>query len=333
MNEQQPRRNNTCLDAGQLIAWHDGALPPREADEVSAHLAGCARCTAEERALTRDRHQVFDLLSRLDPPPGANAETAVALARFQGSFADTPSSDHQNAETAVALARFQERLTVQNPDSFLPHNGHRHPEAFPPSGSERNDAMFTAVHLSPHSHRPRVLVPTLVAVLVIVAALLILLDYSGYLPARLGSPFSNGTSTSTPTPRPTATPSPSPAPGPYPDVAGNYNGTIDDTTDNITTNMALSIQQQPGQGNISGHFTVHQPLSGSGPFTGTVNTSTLIQFTVTGNNHSPLYFWGQVQSNGDLNGNYCSLNRQNQCDPNAGTSGTWNAAPATGYPN
>src|SRR5260221_9166722 len=94
--------------------------------------------------------------------------------------------------------------------------------------------------------------------------------------------------------------------------------------------MALSIQPQPGQGNISGHLTVHQPLSGSGPFTGTVNTSTDIQFTVTGKNTSPLYFWGLVQSNGDLNGNYCSLNGQNQCDPRAGASGTWNAAPATG---
>ncbi len=133
-----------------------------------------------------------------------------------------------------------------------------------------------------------------------------------------------------PTPRPTATPSPSPAPGPYPDVAGNYNGTLDDTTDNITTGMTLSIQQQPGQGNISGHFTVHQSLSSNGPFTGAVDTSTDIQFTVTGKNHSPLYFWGQVQPNGDLNGKYCSLNMQNQCDPNAGTSGTWNVAPATG---
>jgi len=113
-------------------------------------------------------------------------------------------------------------------------------------------------------------------------------------------------------------------------VAGNYNGTIDDTTNNITTNMTLSIQQQPGQGNISGHFTVNQPHSGSGPFTGTVNTSTFIQFTVTGKNTSSLYFSGWVQSNGALNGNYCSLNMQNQCDPNAGASGTWNAAQATG---
>ncbi|HKF39386.1 MAG TPA: serine/threonine-protein kinase [Ktedonobacteraceae bacterium] len=134
----------------------------------------------------------------------------------------------------------------------------------------------------------------------------------------------------TPSPTATSSPSPTPTPDPYPHVAGNYNGTLDDTTDNSTANIVLSIQQQPGQGNISGHFTVHPPLVSSGPFTGTVNTSTYIQFTVTGKNTSPLYFWGSVQSNGDLSGNYCSLNIQNQCDPNAGTSGNWNVAPSTG---
>lgn len=151
---------------------------------------------------------------------------------------------------------------------------------------------------------------------------------------QTSQPIKTPTSSPTPgtTPRSTATssPSPTPTPGPYPDVAGNYNGTLDDTTNNSTTNMALSIQQQPGQGNISGHLSVHPPLSGSGPFTGTVNTSTNIQFTVTSKNNSLLYFWGLVQSNGDLNGNYCSLNMQNQCDPNAGASGTWNVAPSTG---
>src|SRR5215468_9357259 len=70
MNEQgQPKRNTGCLEAGQLMAWHDGALPPREAAEVMAHLAVCARCAALERALTQDRHRVFALLSSLDPPP------------------------------------------------------------------------------------------------------------------------------------------------------------------------------------------------------------------------------------------------------------------------
>jgi hypothetical protein len=35
-----------------------------------------------------------------------------------------------------------------------------------------------------------------------------------------------------------------------------------------------------------------------------------------------------VQSDGSLNGNYCSLNNQKQCDPNGGAAATWNVAPA-----
>jgi len=138
-----------------------------------------------------------------------------------------------------------------------------------------------------------------------------------------------------PTPRPTAiptprpTPSPTPTPVPYPKVAGNYNGTIDDTTANIITGMALSIQQRASQGNINGYFKVNPPLVGSGNFTGSVNTNNYIQFVVQAyKKNGPLYFWGWVQSNKSLNGDYCSLNKQNQCDPNAGASGTWNVAPA-----
>ena len=66
------------------------------------------------------------------------------------------------------------------------------------------------------------------------------------------------------TPRPTFSPTPTPVP--YPNVAGNYNGTIDDTTANIITGMALAIQQQAGHGVISGYFTVNPPLLGSGKF-------------------------------------------------------------------
>jgi hypothetical protein len=130
-----------------------------------------------------------------------------------------------------------------------------------------------------------------------------------------------------PTPRPV--PSPTPTPVPYPKVAGNYNGTVDDTTANIITGMALSIQQQVGHGAINGYFTVNPPLVGSGSFTGSVNTNNYIQFVVQAHKtHSPLYFWGWLKSNGILNGDYCSLNKQNKCDPNAGASGTWSVAPA-----
>ena len=137
--------------------------------------------------------------------------------------------------------------------------------------------------------------------------------------------------TATPSPYPTSTPTPTPVP--YPKVSGNYNGTIDDTTDNVTTGMALSIHQQSGQGNISGYFTINPPLVGSGTFTGTINTTQYIQFTVQAyKKNAPLHFWGWVQSDGSLKGDYCSLNNQNQCDPNAGASGTWDAAPRRDNP-
>ena len=137
--------------------------------------------------------------------------------------------------------------------------------------------------------------------------------------------------TPVPTLKPTAQPPPSPTPTsvPYPKVAGNYNGTIDDTTAGIVTGMALSIQQHAGRGSISGYFTVNPPLVGNGKFSGSVNTNNYIQFVVQAyKSNSPLYFWGWLKSNNVLSGDYCSLNAQKQCDPNAGASGTWSVAPA-----
>jgi serine/threonine protein kinase len=130
------------------------------------------------------------------------------------------------------------------------------------------------------------------------------------------------------TPRPVHTPTPTPVP--YPNVAGNYSGSINDTTANIITGMALAIQQQAGHGVINGYFTVNPPLQGSGKFTGSVNTNNYIQFVVQAyKKNGPLYFWGWLKSSSILSGDYCSLNAQNQCDPNAGASGTWSVAPAT----
>ena len=135
-----------------------------------------------------------------------------------------------------------------------------------------------------------------------------------------------------PTPHPTTTPRPvpSPTPVPYPKIGGTYNGTIDNTTAGIITGMSLSIQQKAGQGYISGYFTVNPPLVGNGNFKGTVNTVKYMQFTVQAyNGNAPLYFWGWVQVDGSLQGSYCSVNTHNQCDPNAGASGTWHVAPTS----
>jgi eukaryotic-like serine/threonine-protein kinase len=184
----------------------------------------------------------------------------------------------------------------------------------PTSQAQANGTVTVAI--SPTSHptqAPTVIVPT---------------SHPKATPTSLPVVMPTPHPTMQPTPRPTPAPSSTPTPVPYPNVAGNYNGTIDDTTANVITGMALSIQQQAGQGAISGYFTVNPPLVGSGNYTGTVNTNKYIQFIVQAyKNNGPLYFWGWVQPDGSLNGDYCSLNKQNRCNPNAGASGTWNVAP------
>lgn len=115
----------------------------------------------------------------------------------------------------------------------------------------------------------------------------------------------------------------------YPSIAGTYSGSLDNTTAQITTSMGLAIQQN--QGAIHGQFTVGPALVGSGPFTGTIDTSKHMRFTVQAyKENAPLLFIGSVQSDGSLNGTYCSTGSNGQCDANAGAGGTWHVARKTG---
>ncbi len=137
------------------------------------------------------------------------------------------------------------------------------------------------------------------------------------------------TSTAHPSPTPTPTPAPSvvpptptPVPVVYPNVSGAYSGNIHNTTANISTTMSLSIQQNGSV--ISGYFTVSSPLLGSNPFTGSVTTGRSIQFTVQSyHGNAPLFFWGYIQSNNSMSGEYCSLDSSGQCSASAGAGGTW----------
>jgi serine/threonine protein kinase len=121
-----------------------------------------------------------------------------------------------------------------------------------------------------------------------------------------------------------------PIPAGYPSVMGPYNGTIIDVIDAsrpIKGNMSLAIQQQ--QANISGNFTVSGGLTGSGPFSGYVTNKNHIQFIVQSSGVNPLFFYGTVQSNGDLGGKYCSLDSTGRCNYNIGGYGTWGVVPGS----
>jgi len=134
-------------------------------------------------------------------------------------------------------------------------------------------------------------------------------------------------STPTSTSTPVVTQPTTPIPTGYPNVAGRYKGTIIDVLGPVEGNMSLAIQQR--QANIRGDFTVNGGLRGSGPFSGYVTNKNYIQFIVQSRDVHPLFFYGLVQANGDLGGNYCSLDSTGHCNANAGGYGTWSVVPGS----
>ncbi|MDQ6645028.1 MAG: hypothetical protein M3Y76_11315, partial [Chloroflexota bacterium] len=95
------------------------------------------------------------------------------------------------------------------------------------------------------------------------------------------------------------------------------------TTGNINAGLSVSLYQN--QSNLSGNVTIGQQLKGSGPITsGSIQKNNYIQFTVQGyNGNAPLWFYGTVQSNGSMGGQYCSIDQTGQCNANSGGRGTW----------
>jgi hypothetical protein len=167
----------------------------------------------------------------------------------------------------------------------------------------------------------------LLALMLIVGSLGVRIDMIRF--ASAADSGSNVTTTDAPTATATdsatsiATSTVQTVPAMYPNVAGSYNGAIHNTLSGITTAMILSINQNSGQGNISGSFSGGAGSVGTDPFTGMVYPSGNIQFKVANTQLSePLLFTGEMQSTGSMSGTYCSLNAQNQCDPNA-DGGTW----------
>ncbi len=125
----------------------------------------------------------------------------------------------------------------------------------------------------------------------------------------------------------TSTPAATPVPtASYPTLSTNYAGNISDKYTNPPTNSSMTLSQIQQNGSaINGYFSVGPGLIGSGDFSGTVSRDNKIQFLVTGNSIAPLFFQGQVKSNGSISGTYCSqLN--GVCNRAAGGFGSWNVS-------
>ncbi len=114
-----------------------------------------------------------------------------------------------------------------------------------------------------------------------------------------------------------------------PTIAAGYTGTIHNIPADVDGNMQLT-QMQQGGGNIRGYLTLSDGLQGNGNFSGTVSASRQILFQVNAYaDHLPLLFQGQIASNGDMSGSYCSV-QNNQCDDSAGGYGIWQVTPSSG---
>jgi eukaryotic-like serine/threonine-protein kinase len=217
----------------------------------------------------------------------------------------------------------------------------------PPSHriAEETTAPFSA-HPTKTTRRSRRLLPLLILLLVILA---IIAGVVGalLLPALYNHPTAKAPAstpavhhhtvaavtptakpTSAPTAAPTTAPTAAPSPQPRPIVTGTYNGQAHNTNANETASLTITFRQS--QGNLSGYVTIGPPLLGSGPIiNGFVRNNGYVQFTVQGyNGNAPLFFWGTVSSSGNAQGQYCSLDRTDHCNANAGGQGTWWADPA-----
>ncbi len=123
-------------------------------------------------------------------------------------------------------------------------------------------------------------------------------------------------------------PTSTPTLGLYPSIVGTYNGTIFDLATNISTTLSFTRIQQD-QEHISGYLTVGSKLQGSGPFSGTLDTTKRLQFMVTDSTgQAVLFFEGTMQSPTSLSGDYyrCGREQGNRCLQAPGDYGIWNVA-------
>jgi len=116
----------------------------------------------------------------------------------------------------------------------------------------------------------------------------------------------------------------------YPMLAATYTGTIYDVSTNVKMNITL-IDIRQNQGKISGYLIVASNLQESGPFSGTIDTTKQLKFTVRGTGGQPmLVFEGTVQSVTSLSGDYyhCGHSQGEQCTRGASGYGIWNVMQA-----
>ena len=216
--------------------------------------------------------------------------------------------------------------TVETPAESLPIQPRtvlsREPGTLRPASSRLavEKSAAAPVPKQPRARKPGVLLIILALIMSLGIAAVVWSDIPGYPVAHSG--------VSTPSVK-SFTQTPPSVSSIYPMLTGMYSGTIYDLSVEVSTSMVLSGIRQ-SHGNISGYLTLGPKLQGSGPFSGTINTTKELKFVVTDNaGNATLFFEGVMQSGTSLTGDYyrCSpigLSQVGQCSQVPGSYGIWN---------
>ncbi len=339
---------------------HSSALPDGSASTSSTLLPDWAKGNTPFAVATKHLQEIPPSLHQINPaiPIAVDGVIQIALAKKrEDRFNSAGSMAHALRAIAINPGYLSETQERNAPTIIFP------PKVIPPAADKRVDAssgtsISTGLRSDPSSGRflpgeltqPNTSYPASVNKpqpwLIFIGILLVLiLIIGGVLVGLQVNKGTNGTASSTGTITTASTSHPSNPtvgtqstaisvstptaggtqnPTVYPNIEGTYSGPIYNTYANINSNMTLSINQN--QGSINGQFTVALPLQGTGPFTGTIDTSNNIKFIVISKDTTaPILFQGTVNSDGSLSGNYCSVNQANQCDTSVGGHGTWMA--------
>ena len=258
------------------------------------------------------------------PVPEAVPSTFIAEFTLSPLIAEEPPVPEVVSSVPTQSPVIPEK-TVETPAESLPIQPRtvlsREPGTLRPASSRQAvEKPAASVPKQPRRRKPSVLLIILTLIMSLGIAAIVWSDIPVYPVAHSGV-STPGVKSFTPTP-----PSVSSI---YPMLTGMYNGTIYDLSVEVSTSMSLSGIRQ-SQGNISGYLTLGPKLQGSGPFSGTINTTKELKFVVTDNaGNATLFFEGVMQSGTSLTGDYyrCSpigLSQVGQCSQVPGSYGIWN---------
>lgn len=281
------------------------SLKPAERFSSVRQFRAALYATVKRSSLAANQKPVAENVS----PAETNATTTIQAASSNVAHtASTPIPEKQ--EQMEQIEQIAEKQTVAGGKDF----------------TSANHAPKQQIHWYTPSTK-KIILP-LVAVALLISLLSLGTNFNFF--AHGGNhavPVTGAThTTSTPVPAKTQLPSvPSPDTKQYTYIAGLYAGTIYDIIPNISTTIAVNIQQIGGT--LQGNVVLGPKIQGGGTFTGTIDASKHVQLlVVNASGQVTMLLQGSLQSATSLSGEYysCATPLSITCHHSNNNYGLWN---------